>query len=141
MKKYRPNGNTVPTLFQAQVPLSSSVSWFGLVWLGFQQTSNEDRQQCHHPHSCELISFLGNAVEPLNKGTWVCATVSESKRKKAEYSNDIHAQHSIMPIVCVDEGAVKASWSIAPQRHNTNVLTAHTSDSTRITGCDKCCSG
>jgi hypothetical protein len=56
--------------------------------------------------------------------------------KKAEYSNDIHAEHSVLCVIRIDKGTVIAARLTAPRRNSTNMLAVHAYNSTGITWCD-----
>jgi hypothetical protein len=94
----------------------------------------------YHPHPCGLINLLGDATEPLYKGTGVRNT-QIYKRKEADGTRDLESVNSIEFVVTIDKYAVIALRFPAPQRRRPHNFLSEAVDVAGITGCmeRRCC--
>ena len=93
----------------------------------------------HYPHPCVIIrDIIWN--QPMNKSTRKIL-VSKCKWEKKECMTNGHALHCIHLWTCWDEHGVMTGIFATPIWVRANVLTVHSTGTTKITRCKKMCDG
>lgn len=90
-------------------------------------------------HACIFIHFVRNSQVPLNQCAWIGSALA-SKREKEVDASDLKTQHSVL-ITSTDKDTVVLRQTTPPRRCYLNILPAHTTSSTRISGGEECCCG